>query len=57
MSWNEGTNVIAARVRTVFWNTSPGEAGVVVGLAVPSVLGKASGVRIVSLFVKPPFLL
>lgn len=57
MSWNEGMNVIAAGVRAVFWSTSPGEAGVVVGLAVPSVLGKASGARIVSLFLKPPFLL
>lgn len=30
--------------RTVFWSMSPGEAGTVAGLAVPSVLGKASGV-------------
>lgn len=57
MSWNEGMNVIAAGVRTVFWRNSPGEAGVVGRLAVPPVLGKASGVRIVSWFVKPPFLL
>lgn len=57
MSWNEGMNVIAAGVRAVPWSTCPGEAGVVVGLAVASVLGKASGVRIVSLFPKPPFLL